>query len=623
MLIAGLMVAGAALGAAVPIRGVVEGYYGRPWGTEGRLSLLEFMGENGLNTLIYGPKDDPYHHGKWREEYPAREQADFKKLLEVARKNRVDFYWAIHLGGAVAKEGAAQQRDFADIFRKLESMYAIGFRCFAVFFDDFGDPDVELHALIANRILREFLQKKGDCRPLIVCPNIYWSTGDPYQKAIGEMLDPAVLVFWTGPAVCSELTPSSVATIAAELKRPPLVWWNWPVTDYRRDCLLLGRTYGLVSEGVAGIILNPMENCEANKIALKGFADWARDPEAFDSEKDWEASFDALYPDPEIAAAMRVFATHNSSAYPNFSAFDREESAPARRLLASAADERAKTGRFSPVTEKRLGKLFVRIRDAAETLLEMLPAAHPKLFWEIEGWLQDERMLMEMALLAIRLDHADEAAENVLMGNIRRLWLEADAAGVMHVRKFAAATFEGDHGVIPAKASNRYLRPFVEEVVVDHLRRRYARRTGRSFGDGEGLKVVSSAAALANPVAERRGKEAGLKPMLETVVIAPGESFLLQLPANCKSSYFHARFEDEEALKAGVVEISKDAKSWKQVAALDDGVNAQLQLPLAGGWRFARYRNLSAGPVRLKALLFKFDVEGETSLFDSLMKLER
>lgn len=617
------MVAGAALGADVPIRGVVEGYYGRPWGTEGRRSLLEFMGENGLNTMIYGPKDDPYHHGKWREEYPAREQADFKRLLEVARKNQVDFYWAIHLGGAVAKEGAAQQRDFADVFRKLESMYAIGFRCFAVFFDDFGDPDVELHALIANRILREFLQKKGDCRPLIICPNVYWATGDSYQQTLGERLDPAVLVFWTGPAVCSELTPSSVATIAAELKRPPLVWWNWPVTDYRRDCLLLGRTYGLVSEGVAGIILNPMENCEANKIALKGFADWARDPEAFDSEKDWEASFDALYPDPEIAAAMRVFATHNSSAYPNFSAFDREESAPARRLLASAADERAKTGRFSPVTEKRLGKLFVQIRTAAETLLEKLPAAHPKLFWEIEGWLQDERMLMEMALLAIRLDRADEAAESVLMGNIRRLWLEANAAGEMHVRKFAAATFEGDHGVIPAKASNRYLRPFVEDVVVSHLRRRYERSHGRSFGDGDGLKAVSSAAALANPVVERRDKEAGLKPMLEAVSLASGESFGLQLPATCKSSYFHARFEDAAALESGVVEISKDAKAWERVAVSADGVNAQLQLPLAGGWRFARYRNLSAGPVRLKALLFKFDVEGETSFFDALMKLER
>ena len=28
----------------VPLRGVVEGFYGRPWGTEGRLDLMDFMG---------------------------------------------------------------------------------------------------------------------------------------------------------------------------------------------------------------------------------------------------------------------------------------------------------------------------------------------------------------------------------------------------------------------------------------------------------------------------------------------------------------------------------------------------------------------------------------------------
>ena len=55
---------------AIPLRGVVEGYYGRPWGTEGRLSLLKFMAENDMNIFIYGPKDDPYHHSKWREPYP-------------------------------------------------------------------------------------------------------------------------------------------------------------------------------------------------------------------------------------------------------------------------------------------------------------------------------------------------------------------------------------------------------------------------------------------------------------------------------------------------------------------------------------------------------------------------
>ena len=64
----------------VPLRGVVEGFYGRPWGTEGRLDLMDFMGRYKMNCFIYGPKDDPYHQGRWKEEYPADRIADFRRL---------------------------------------------------------------------------------------------------------------------------------------------------------------------------------------------------------------------------------------------------------------------------------------------------------------------------------------------------------------------------------------------------------------------------------------------------------------------------------------------------------------------------------------------------------------
>ena len=100
ILFAFTLIVGALVAHSEPIafRGVVEGYYGRPWGTQGRLSLLEFMGERGMNVFIYGPKDDPYHHSKWREAYPKKELEDFKSLLSVAKKNNINFYWAIHLG---------------------------------------------------------------------------------------------------------------------------------------------------------------------------------------------------------------------------------------------------------------------------------------------------------------------------------------------------------------------------------------------------------------------------------------------------------------------------------------------------------------------------------------------
>ena len=287
----------------VPFRGVVEGYYGRPWGTEGRLSILKFMGANGMNVFIYGPKDDPYHHCKWREAYPDAEMKDFARLLACAKENKVAFYWAVHLGDGFRK-GRAD--DYGALFRKLGWMYDAGFRGFAVFFDDFGGSDAEFHAEICNRVQKEFLEKKGDCAPLVMCPNVYWGTGQAYQKTLGAKLDGKVHVMWTGRGICSDITADDVRAIAADLRRPPFVWWNWPVNDYCRGRLLLGRTCGLDGFACAGFVANPMENCEASKIAIRGVAQWCRDPDGFDSRKSWEASFAELYEDPAVAQAMRV-----------------------------------------------------------------------------------------------------------------------------------------------------------------------------------------------------------------------------------------------------------------------------------------------------------------------------
>ena len=163
------MLCAGALASAIPMRGVVEGYYGRPWGTQGRISLLEFMGENGMNVFIYGPKDDPYHHSKWREPYPEKDLADFKKLLQISKRNKIDFYWAIHLGSGFTKGSPG---DYAALFRKLDLMYRAGVRSFADFFDDFGAADADFHAEICNRVKREFIDRKSGCTPLIMCPNV-------------------------------------------------------------------------------------------------------------------------------------------------------------------------------------------------------------------------------------------------------------------------------------------------------------------------------------------------------------------------------------------------------------------------------------------------------------------
>lgn len=55
--------------AAIPMRGIVEGFYGTPWSHADRLEMLHFSKEKKFNAYIYAPKDDPYHRAKWREPY--------------------------------------------------------------------------------------------------------------------------------------------------------------------------------------------------------------------------------------------------------------------------------------------------------------------------------------------------------------------------------------------------------------------------------------------------------------------------------------------------------------------------------------------------------------------------
>lgn len=62
----------------MPIRGVIEGFYGKPWSDEARKDMFEFMGKHGMNTYIYSPKNDPYLRDKWRDLYPEEEQEKIK-----------------------------------------------------------------------------------------------------------------------------------------------------------------------------------------------------------------------------------------------------------------------------------------------------------------------------------------------------------------------------------------------------------------------------------------------------------------------------------------------------------------------------------------------------------------
>ena len=301
----------------LPNRGVVEGFYGTPWSHEVRLSLIDFWGKNKLNTYLYGPKDDPYHSSpNWRLPYPEEEAKHISELIEACKRNYVDFVWAIHPG----KDIKWNEEDYNNLVHKFNLMYDLGVRSFAVFFDDIEGEGTNPNkqAELLNRLTKEFVRAKGDVESLTMCPTDYsrlWA--NPTERGslaiFGRTLDPSIKVFWTGDVVCSDLTKETMDWLNSRIKRPGYYWWNYPVTDYARQYVLQGPTYGLdtslTEKDVCGVVSNPMEYGEASKLALYGVADYTWNIKAYNPMDNWERGLEYLM--PEAREAYRTFAIHS------------------------------------------------------------------------------------------------------------------------------------------------------------------------------------------------------------------------------------------------------------------------------------------------------------------------
>ena len=300
-------------------RGVVEGFYGNPWAHEVRLSLIDFYGRFKLNTYIFGPKDDPYHSTPhWREPYPAKEAEQIKELVEACKRNYVNFVWAIHPG----KDIRWNEEDYNNLINKFQAMYDMGVRSFAIFFDDISGEGTnpEKQANLLNRLVKEFIEVKGDVSPLIFCPTDYtkaWANATPEGSLprFGKTLHPSIKVFWTGDAVCSDVTKSTLDWLNSRIKRPALFWWNYPVTDYVRNIILQGPVYGLDTtlkqdRDLCGMVSNPMEHGEASKLALYSVADYSWNVPSYNPMDSWERALVELAGEA-AAPAYRTFAIHS------------------------------------------------------------------------------------------------------------------------------------------------------------------------------------------------------------------------------------------------------------------------------------------------------------------------
>ena len=390
----------------LPYRGVVEGYYGVPWSKEDRCSQFAFYGRNKMNVYIYAPKDDPYHHGQGcYEPYPPEKAQEVRELVDCAHRNHVRFVWAIHPSNTVRWEVDEGRQQLEALCRKLENMYDLGVRDFGLLFDDTTGEigHARRQVQLTNYILENFIRKHPDVnQTLIICPSGYnrsWARPDELHT-LGEGLDPAIRVMWTGNTVVGDITLEGQRWVNHHLGRPSFIWWNWPCNDFKPNRLSMGRAYGLGTEEemksqMSGFVANPMAEAEASKVGLFGVANYTWNIVRYDSLRTWEQGIARLY--PQQLEAMKLFCEHNSYLLPNGHGYEREESthsaAIAKKLVTSLEEEKQDFESARVLAEE-----YGRIRQAGQQLLD----APGRLHDEILPWLTQFEMLGHAGILAMQ-----------------------------------------------------------------------------------------------------------------------------------------------------------------------------------------------------------------------------
>ena len=303
----------------IPLRGVIEGFYGEQWKFSDREELMTFCRANKFNAYIYAPKDDLYHRDKW------------KSLIDTAKANGVKFIFAVSPGQDLNYKGKKGAADFDLMMQKLESMYKLGVRDFAIFFDDLKDDKGNHHengkdqAEFINKVQAELRSNHKDIGQFLTVPTEYFLQDmekrpgkiNSYTEDFAKNLDKKIVVLFTGDGVvCDGISAETLAEVNKIFNRQVGIWWNYPVNDYtltadgnRSAKLALGAIEKLPAENVQAIFFNPMNQPLLSRIALATGADYANNPANYNPETSWDKAIKNQF--GELSAAMKIFAEHS------------------------------------------------------------------------------------------------------------------------------------------------------------------------------------------------------------------------------------------------------------------------------------------------------------------------
>lgn len=259
--------------------GIIEGFFGRPWGFEERRAYATFLAEAGYDFYLYAPKKDPHLRRHWQTPWPIPVRQEMDRLRHHYADTKVRFGLGLS-PFELYKEPWNIAR--GALRKKLQELKSFAPDILGLLFDDMrGDlPDLAQKQVDLAHLCAEMLPDTQ----LILCPTYY--SFDPlldqvfgqrpagYLDTIGSRLDPVVDIFWTGPEVCSRSYPQThLQEVSERLRRKPFLWDNYPVNDGKKISRFLHlRSFNhdtqLLSQHLSGHAVNPMNQPHLSQIPL-------------------------------------------------------------------------------------------------------------------------------------------------------------------------------------------------------------------------------------------------------------------------------------------------------------------------------------------------------------------
>ncbi|AFK06700.1 beta-N-acetylglucosaminidase [Mesotoga prima MesG1.Ag.4.2] len=296
---------------AFEIRGVVEGFYGKPWTMDIRREVIQYLGDHGFNTYIYAPKDDELHRKRWREQYDENFFKEFSILVQEAESRGISIVFAVSPGLNITY---SSNSDVSAMVEKLMRLADAGVRSFGLFYDDIPETLIyekdrntfsslsSAQAYFTNSVFKSINEKLKTLSRFMICPTQYCGReATEYMKTLGTELDRNISILWTGPDVCSNVLSADNAELAENaFQRKILLWDNYPVNDASMVPELHvgpyeGRDPNIVNHA-EGIVLNPMIQPLASKIAIFSASEFLLDPYRYDSDLSWRRAISEIAP---------------------------------------------------------------------------------------------------------------------------------------------------------------------------------------------------------------------------------------------------------------------------------------------------------------------------------------